>query len=195
MWHIEGVLLRATSAQEVLCLLAQDAEERREWMRGQHAQAQSEEESELAELLRETTLLFAVAIYHAVENTLYSIFQRRLSGLDEIPRQRLLREVHKWEKLKQLTTVYFHVRLDSLKGARQVNVLRLIANAAKHLGGRVSAELAGATGWQKGQPIAASDVDLTNLHRRCIVFIVEFVKAAEKGTRKLFGEPPSEDAG
>jgi len=209
--YVERVLSRVYIAREVIDLLEQDAEARRDWMRQRHRQAQREssatdylaelagrareEESELEELLRETTLLFMVAVYHAVENTLRSVFRWRLSGLPELTRENLLRQGHDWRALQRLTKTYFNFQLASLKGASEVNVLRLVANAMKHTDGKVSKDLAAATKWKKGEPIPASGALLTRLYRPCMRFIVEFVKAAEKGTRELFGEPPCEGAG
>lgn len=209
--YVEGVLSRVNTAREVIDLLEQDAEARRDWIRERHQKAQRqstdvvylaelagrarEEESELEELLRETTLLFTVAVYHAVENTLRSVFRWRLSGLPEFPRERLLRKAHDWRALKSLTKTYFNFQLVLLRGANEVNILRLVANAVKHADGKVTRELAVAMKRKRGEPIPASGALLKKLYRPCLLFIVEFVKAAEKGTRKLFGEPPSKDAG
>jgi hypothetical protein len=198
--HRVGILVQVLSAIEDTVRRGQTSQEER-WTHFQSRNPSVDEEqdygdflsdqrAELETVLLEGRLFHIVALYHTVENALGRFFRWRLSGIAPADRAEILKTLHRWKELGDLTNMYFGFGIASVPGFATVNRLRLITNAVKHEGGRVSRELHKVTRWKRGQAIAPTRVDLPKARALCLRFLKLYGERAQRGTEKKYPRAP-----
>lgn len=141
---------------------------------------------------RWSALLHAVAAYHYLECEIVLLMRWRLSGMADKDAGMIIRQVHVWDRFKDMTKSHLGTQLSTLKGFTTVDELRVVCNAAKHTAGEVSTDLANRKGkaWKVGESIDTAKLDLPAYRLAAVGFLSELVKNAEAGVTKQFGPPP-----
>ncbi len=142
---------------------------------------------------RWSALLHAVAVYHYLECEVVLLMRWRFSAMPEKEADMLIRQVHQWDRLKDLTKVYLGTQLSTLTSFTTVDELRCVANAAKHTAGLISKDLANRKGktWKEGEPIDPTKLNLPAYRDAAVAFLSDLVQKAEAGVTKEFGAPPA----
>lgn len=138
---------------------------------------------------RWSALLHAVAAYHYLECEIVLLMRWRLSGMTEKDANLIIRQVHVWDRFKDMTKVHLGTQLSALPGFTTVDELRVVCNAAKHTAGLISTDLANRKGksWKVGEPIDTAKLDLPAYRQAALGFLSELVRSAEAGVTKQFG--------
>lgn len=163
----------------------EDDDDAREYLDSLHGETKAIEARE-----RWSALLHCVALYHYLERELGSVFKWVFSGLPDSERENQLRRVHKWSDLAILADAHLGITVSAVDRFDDVDRLRLICNAVKHTGGKVSSELARKTGWASGSPIEPVMLDLCALRKAGELFLEDFVARANAGLQTRLGPPP-----
>ncbi len=142
--------------------------------------------------VRWSALLQIVAIYQYLEAEIVLLMRWRFSGLMKPEVDILIRQVHQWDRLKELTRDHCGTQLSSVANYTNVDELRVLANAVKHTAGLISKDVANRKGktWEVGKPIDTTKLDLPSYRTAAVAFLSDLVKSAESCVTNQFGPPP-----
>lgn len=175
-WDNEWKALQQVLAANPSAWSEEDAEhvEEQEWWTNQ--------------MRRRAALQYIVGLYHLVETGIGRLLALRLDGVPKDEAEQARRNLHRWDEAKKVIKKYFGVRRADLAKASDINELRLLCNAIKHAGGRVSDKLADvgkmANGqhWVEGKRIELEQIDLTRMAAAVPLFLHDLIDKATSAT-------------
>lgn len=144
---------------------------------------------------RPVTLFHLVSLFHFVEVSIGELLERRLTGIDARTAEQVRFQVHQWDPLKVVLKKWCGVDRHRVACVDDINELRLLCNAIKHSGGRVSGRLArtgkriDGSAWIENDLIEPGQIDLARLQGAIPKFLVDLTQQAELAAQEKFGPP------